>query len=793
MGIEFVSSTTDDWRYVLQFNQTDWSTNLASLQLVDKSAYKYIYPQVLSNLDTAIFRHENPGDISDTLKIEPSAQYTEGPHSAVPAYSMESFSGMFVLLVYCSMMISHVSVVVGEKQNKNRLILKIMGMRDSCYLFAQFVDFMIMGLLITASTYAAGFTFDLDLFVSGNFWIVLISNCLLCLSLFGVALLISVLTTTTKAAGIISFMFLIISTLLSSFTIIIYTDYISESVQLGLSVLCPLPYAQALSFMQTNGSDMSSLNPTGTIFPIAKCWLWMVYDFLIFFIPALYLDAIMESNSGEHRTPWLTKKMPTKITKDKEHSKLPVDDDVARENQIAKDAIERNMVDIPFCSCGDIYEKAEIMHQAMKLNIISDEDSSSSDTEDQHISSPSSGKQMTPTRTPASALDDDEATEHSGAESKSEPNPHVKSSHIAFAVSEMVKDYGRGKDKFRAVDLLSLTVRSGEILGLLGPNGAGKTSAMATIIGTLDATSGEAMLEGVDLFRHFDRIRSHIGYCPQFDSIYENLTAEEHIMLVARIKGYVGKQIVQEVKDRLTEVKLYNVRHRLVKSFSGGMIRRLSVAMALTCDPKVMLFDEATTGLDIGNQHIIWKLVKKHKRGKAIVWTTHSMAEADAVSDRVAIMAAGRLACVGPSLHLKNKFGTGFRFVCNVKNGTAERVASIVTSSEKKANVVASAANEVVFSLAREDRSHLSSLLKVLERKTTKLAGLRDFSVSLSSLEDVFIAIARSVKRNAAGLAIIEEERDEEKDEKEVKGAVVKEVFAPASDSIVSKKSEDKK
>lgn len=152
-----------------------------------------------------------------------------------------------------------------------------------------------------------------------------------------------------------------------------------------------------------------------------------------------------------------------------------------------------------------------------------------------------------------------------------------------------------------------------------------------------------------------------MGVCPQFDVIWEELSAEEHLKMFCLVKGVAEKLIEDEISKRLREVRLSHVRKATVSTFSGGMRRRISLAISAIGNPKVIFMDEPTTGMDPKTRRQVWQMIKNLKKDRVLILTTHSMEEADALSDRIAVIANGCLKCIGTSLYLKNNFGDGYR------------------------------------------------------------------------------------------------------------------------------------
>jgi ABC-type multidrug transport system ATPase subunit len=191
-------------------------------------------------------------------------------------------------------------------------------------------------------------------------------------------------------------------------------------------------------------------------------------------------------------------------------------------------------------------------------------------------------------------------------------------------------------NKIRAVQDLSLTARKGQILALLGHNGAGKTTTINCLNGTLPISSGEILLNNKILSSNLSSIQEEMGVCPQHDQLWEELTARQHLETYCAIKLVPREQVEQEITERLTEVNLLNVANKQAGKFSGGMKRknllfllneigRLSLAISMVGNPSIAYLDEPTTGLDPASRRTIWDAIRKFKRNKVVILTTHSM------------------------------------------------------------------------------------------------------------------------------------------------------------------------
>ena len=206
-----------------------------------------------------------------------------------------------------------------------------------------------------------------------------------------------------------------------------------------------------------------------------------------------------------------------------------------------------------------------------------------------------------------------------------------------------------------AVDGLTLAVSEGQVFGLLGPNGAGKSTVMKMLVTLLPPTSGTAKVAGYDLLGQPALVRRSIGYVPQLLSADGMLTGYENLLIFAQLYDLPRKERAARIDQALTSAGLQDAAHRLVNTYSGGMIRRLEVVTAMLHRPRVLFLDEPTVGLDPVARHAIWRqiqgLVAEH--GTTVVITTHLMEEADALCDRIAIMNSGKVCALGSVDELK--------------------------------------------------------------------------------------------------------------------------------------------
>ena len=204
-----------------------------------------------------------------------------------------------------------------------------------------------------------------------------------------------------------------------------------------------------------------------------------------------------------------------------------------------------------------------------------------------------------------------------------------------------------------AVDNLNLQIEKGELFSLLGTNGAGKTTTIKMITSLINLTSGEILINGKNLKENTMKIKQIINVSPQETAIAPNLTVKENLEFIAGVYSIKNKE--EKVKELIELFKLQEVLKQKAKTLSGGWQRRLSIAMALINDPEILFLDEPTLGLDVIARRELWSIIEKLKNKITIILTTHYMEEAETLSNRVAIMAKGKLVCVGTSEELIKK------------------------------------------------------------------------------------------------------------------------------------------
>ncbi len=235
-------------------------------------------------------------------------------------------------------------------------------------------------------------------------------------------------------------------------------------------------------------------------------------------------------------------------------------------------------------------------------------------------------------------------------------------------VEHLTKSYGQA----RAVNDISFKVEKGEILGFLGPNGAGKTTTMRILTGYLPATSGTARIAGFDVFDQSMEVRKRIGYLPETPPLYLEMSVEEYLLFVARIKGVAANDLGKRVEEAMRLSTITDKRKELIKRLSRGYRQRVGIAQAIVHNPDVVILDEPTVGLDPNQIKEVRNLIKGLAGEHTIILSTHILPEVEMTCDRVVIINKGKIAAIDTTGNLTTQLKGGERVKLSVKGNGDE-------------------------------------------------------------------------------------------------------------------------
>ncbi|GFT55691.1 ATP-binding cassette sub-family A member 3, partial [Nephila pilipes] len=323
---------------------------------------------------------------------------------------------------------------------------------------------------------------------------------------------------------------------------------------------------------------------------------------------------------------------------------------------------------------------------------------------------------------------------------------HPGTNGEALVVSELTKVYRN----FYAVKQLTFGIHPEECFGLLGVNGAGKTTTFRMLTGDTFPTDGNAIMSSSSIRTDLKRFQSHLGYCPQFDALIDRLTGREMLSLFARLRGLTGYELQERVDKLIKMTDLTAHADKQTQFYSGGNKRKLSVALSLIGSPPLILLDEPTAGVDPVSRRKIWNILSqaRNNTGAAVILTTHSMEESEALCNRLAIMVNGRFRCLGSIQQLKSKYGQGYTVIIKMKREYQDnqevlnKIKTYVQSNLAGANLKDDHQGMLQYHVV-DPSITLSYLFKFMTNMKNQY-DLEDYLISDTSLEQIFLTFARA-------------------------------------------------
>ncbi|KAF9585397.1 ATP-binding cassette sub- A member 1 [Lunasporangiospora selenospora] len=614
-------------------------------------------------------------------------------------------SSLGPMFFFCSMMVIFICVlnqIVTEKELHLRHSMQMMGLKTLVYWFSWWISNALLVFISAVVICGFGIAFGFTVFKNSNFLALLITFFLFGMAMVTMALWITTMVKRSRTAILIGIFLFIIGLLFESIVFsnsyVGYIWYDEGTTSVARYILMFIPFFNFgkifldMSLFATGRFDLLTetyipgpgfkwndlYNPIPTDFtptyddkrtrhpdvpaPI-QSWYLMLMNIAVFVVLALYLDQVVADDYGNRR-----------------HLLFFLDPSFYGLN-IRKKLTIREWIS------AQQNDKTKRDAARKKLN----------------------GGSLTETE-----ADDDNDVKEEREQALSadfETQARICNLQKVFRESQFRKS---PLDKIAVKDLC-LTLQEGKLLALLGQNGAGKSTTMNMLSGLTQSTGGDALFYGLSMNTEMPQIRSLMGVCPQHDILFDDLTAKEHIELYAGLKNVPKHDIPRLTEERLKAVRLWAVKDRLSHTYSGGMKRRLSMVISTLGDPKIIFLDEPTTGMDPTNRRHVWSFIEKFKQGRIIILTTHSMEEADILGDRICVMAHGRLRAIGNSIHLKNKFGAGYRISLVTDPGNTELVKSLIESKVPGCILKDSSAGALLYQFPPSSMPYIPKLVQWLE------------------------------------------------------------------------------
>ncbi|KFK27923.1 hypothetical protein AALP_AA8G447600 [Arabis alpina] len=605
--------------------------------------------------------------------------------------------------------------LVTEKELKLRQAMTMMGVFDTAYWLSWLTWEGILTFVSSLFLVLFGMMFQFDFFLKNSFFVVFLLFLLFQFNMISLAFVLSVFVCKSSSATTVGFLVFLIGFIAQIAVVmdfpyssdqpiyrqVIWSFFPTNTFSAGLKLLIDATSTPGISGISWSQRAVCAMGGD-CVMTVNKVYVWLVGTFFFWFVLAIYLDNIIPNASGV-RKPIFYFLKPSYWTGNEG-------------NKVKEGSI---------CSCiGSIPPVEHVT------------------AEDQDV------------------LEEETIVKQQAVDGLVDPNNAVQIHGLAKTYPGTSK-LGCCKCKktapFQAVKGLWLNIAKDQLFCLLGPNGAGKTTTISCMTGINPVTGGDAIIYGNSVRSSvgMSNIRKMIGVCPQFDILWDALSSEEHLHLFASIKGLPPASIKSIAEKLLADVKLTGAAKIRAGSYSGGMKRRLSVAIALIGDPKLVFLDEPTTGMDPITRRHVWDIIQESKKGRAIILTTHSMEEADILGDRIGIMAKGRLRCIGTSIRLKSRFGTGFvttvSFLENKNDGPGTSHEPLKRFFKYHLKVEPTEENKafMTFVIPHDKEKLLTSFFGELQDRESEF-GISDIQLGLATLEEVFLNIARRAELESA-------------------------------------------
>jgi ABC-2 type transport system ATP-binding protein len=312
----------------------------------------------------------------------------------------------------------------------------------------------------------------------------------------------------------------------------------------------------------------------------------------------------------------------------------------------------------------------------------------------------------------------------------------------AVEVENLEKSYR----KIKAVDGISFDIPEGEVFGLLGPNGAGKTTTIRILLTLIQPSAGSVRIFGMNTVSQSDNIRQIAGYVPQGISVDGEITAYENMLIYSKLYGIPSSQRKERIKEVLEYIGLSERANDMVKTYSGGMMRRLELAQSLINRPKILFLDEPSIGLDPNARNAMWDMIRKlrEEMSTTIFLTTHDMVEADTLCDRIGIMNRGKLEIIGTPIELKATVGG------DVVTITAKNASLSSAIRELDYETISEPLNGTADLLVKNGENAIPRIVEGFKRRGVELDSV---CLKKPTLDDVFLKYTGSRIDDGAGWA----------------------------------------
>ena len=590
------------------FDRFQTGPDLASYKLYQSSGYTYIM-KLINQYILQKELNDNNAKIDFSIVPMPYVDYRSDPFSKAIGYMIP----FLIIIAYMCPLCLYVYRMVGEKENKSKEGMKIMGLGEGTYFLSYFIQYVIITFIDSIIN-----TMILTLiFTKIPFYYLFIILFLWTLDLFSMIFFFQSFIDKTRVALILSLLIYFATYFLSMACM---DEGAAKALKIVMSILPPVCIELGIVLLGKFESHFRQFHPNDytkiyTNYSIFIMNLMQLVDFFLFLFLGYYLQNVLPHEFGIKKPFYFLCTSDYWCGNKKKNNNQRVLKDI-NENDIEENISNNNNNNRKDINNIFYSEKRKIKNSdKIKKKKIKDKNFEGEDL----------------------------------YKDKTKPDD-------ALRIKNIVKIFGDGK---KAVDNVNLNFYKDEIFALLGHNGAGKTTLISMLTGLYEATQGNAYYDGYDILdsNNMDTFRTKLGICPQHDVLFEDLTIREHLEMFCIFKGYSSDNIDNEINKTIHDFELDNIQNIIAKNLSAGQRRKLSIAISLIGGSKVIFLDEPSSGMDITSRRNLWDILKRQSEQKIIILTTHYMEEASVLGKRIGIINAGKMKCIGTPLFLIDRFG----------------------------------------------------------------------------------------------------------------------------------------
>ena len=626
--------------------------------------------------------------------------------------------GVILVMAYMSPLSLYVYRMVGDKESKIKESMKIMGLEEGQYFLSYFIQYTVIN--IFSSIINAGlFTVFLDRISYYHLFVTLL---LWSLDVFALIYFFQSFIDKTKIALVLS---LVIYFMMYCVSLACMFEGGSLAAKIGLSLFPQVCLNNGILLFSKFQYHFRTFKDREffeiyTTFSVGLMYIMFVVDFFLFLFLGFYLNNVLPHDFGIRKPLyfiftsdfWCSNKKRNNDEKKLIDKKLEenAEEDNKENNYVvygSKDDIIKDEVDEKLYGDSPNFESEEIYKNRNK--------------------------------------NDDK-----------------------LKIRNIVKMFGDGKI---AVNGVNLNFYKDEIFALLGHNGAGKTTLISMLTGMYEATQGTAIYEGVNILdsMNMEIFREKLGICPQHDILFEDLTIREHLEMFSIFKGVELTEVDNEVNKTLHDFQLEDIQYMLAKNLSAGQRRKLSISISLIGGSKVIFLDEPSSGMDITSRRNLWEILKRQTDGKIIILTTHYMEEASVLGKRIGIINAGKMKCIGSPLFLIEKYGKFMSLnVTKEEDCDSNTIIEFIKNNAEDIEYEA-LSEEIMFRIpiknensGKKTNFDLKSFFTKFDDNVKKLR-IKSYSVSMPTLEDVFLNVAAEDNNNIKSKEELEQQQENDK------------------------------